>query len=323
MHPRGWEVVADGIFAIDTGFQRPGFDAAYLVVQGRRAAFIDTGPNLAVPRLLDALEAQGLERQSVDWVILTHVHLDHAGGAGALMQALPQARLVVHPRGARHMADPSKLMAGVRAVYGAEVANRDYGELQPVAPERLLPASSDMTVSLSDRPLRLVETSGHARHHICIWDQQTRGWFTGDTLGLSYPEFRFPRARYGLPSTTPVQFDPDALLNSVQRLLSFEPEAAYLTHYGRIGDVVAQAGQVTRQIRAMVEIAQGAATRADRASHLRQALEALYRQGLIEAGAPAPIEESLRLLATDIELNAQGLEVWLDSDRDGEGASRP
>ena len=121
-----------GISVVDTGFVRPRFDASFLIVENGRAAFVDTGPNSAVPRLLAALEAHGLERDAVDYVIPTHVHLDHAGGAGLLMRELPQAKLVVHPRGARHLIDPSVLMEGVRAVYGAEVAARDYGELVPI-----------------------------------------------------------------------------------------------------------------------------------------------------------------------------------------------
>jgi len=116
--PADVERLDHGVTVIDTGFQRPGFDAAYLVVEQGRAAFVDSGSYLAVPRMMAALKAQGLDAQAVDWVILTHVHLDHAGGAGLLMQQLPQARLAVHARGARHMIDPTQLMAGVRAVYG-------------------------------------------------------------------------------------------------------------------------------------------------------------------------------------------------------------
>jgi glyoxylase-like metal-dependent hydrolase (beta-lactamase superfamily II) len=107
-----------GISVVDTGFVRPRFDASFLIVEHGRAAFVDTGPNSAVPRLLSALEAHGLDRDAVDYVIPTHVHLDHAGGAGLLMQELPRAKLVVHPRGARHLSDPSVLLEGVRAVYG-------------------------------------------------------------------------------------------------------------------------------------------------------------------------------------------------------------
>ena len=125
-----------GIYAIDTGFQRPQFDAAYLMVEAGRAAFIDTGTNHAVPRLLAALGDLGLGPEAVDWVIPTHVHLDHAGGVGLLMQSLPQARLVVHPRGLRHLIDPTALYMGAKAVYGEAEMQRSYGRLVPVPAER-------------------------------------------------------------------------------------------------------------------------------------------------------------------------------------------
>ena len=131
-------MIADpSIHTIDTGFmQRGSFDAAYLVVENGRAAFIDCGTGLAVPAMLAALQRAGLAVDAVDWLILTHVHLDHAGGAGLLMQQLPHARLVVHPRGAPHMIDPTRLIAGATAVYGAEEIARSYGRIEAI-PEHL------------------------------------------------------------------------------------------------------------------------------------------------------------------------------------------
>jgi glyoxylase-like metal-dependent hydrolase (beta-lactamase superfamily II) len=119
-----FETLGDGIHAVDTGFHRPRFDAAYLIVEGGRAAFIDTGTNHAVPRLLGTLAELGLAPEDVDYVIPTHVHLDHAGGAGLLMQSLPRATMLVHPRGARHMVDPLALYLSAQAVYGAEEIQR-------------------------------------------------------------------------------------------------------------------------------------------------------------------------------------------------------
>jgi glyoxylase-like metal-dependent hydrolase (beta-lactamase superfamily II) len=223
-----------GIWAIDTGYQRPHFDAAYLMVERGRAAFIDTGTGHSVPRLLDTLEAAGVARDAVDWVIPTHVHLDHAGGSGALMAALPHARLVVHPLGARHLIDPAKLIAGATAVYGAEEVQRSIGTVLPVSAERVLESADGMELHLADRPLRLFDTPGHARHHHCVWDERSRGLFTGDTFGLSYREFDSPQGAWLLPSTTPVQFDPPALRASFERLLALQPDCIYLTHYGRL-----------------------------------------------------------------------------------------
>jgi glyoxylase-like metal-dependent hydrolase (beta-lactamase superfamily II) len=311
------ESLGPGIWAIDTGFQRARFDAAFLVADAGEAAFIDTGPNLAVPCLLRALDNARLTREAVKWVILTHVHLDHAGGAGLLMESLPNAQLLVHPRGARHIADPSKLMAGVQAVYGAEIAARDYGELKAVPIQRIVHAVHDMVLAVGGRSLRIAETPGHANHHVCIWDELSRGWFCGDTLGVSYPEFIFDRVRYAIPSTTPTQFDPEALCRSIELLMSFKPSVAYITHYGAIRGVESQAKQVIGQAGTMTSIALTAASQPEPAPYLRRELGVLYRTGLAQAVGHAQVGKYLDLLAGDIELNAQGLEAWLRARRAG------
>jgi glyoxylase-like metal-dependent hydrolase (beta-lactamase superfamily II) len=301
-----------GIHAIDTGFQRPRFDAAYLMVQQGRAAFIDTGTNFAVPRLLAALTALGLGVEAVDWVIPTHVHLDHAGGVGLLMQSLPQAKLLVHPRGQRHMVDPSALWKGALAVYGEEEMRRSYGELVPVPEARSLASHDRMVVSLSGRPLQLMDTPGHARHHHCVWDAQSRGWFTGDTFGLSYREFDHPvNGPWILPTSTPVQFEPEALKTSIARLLSFEPEAMYLTHYGRLAQPQAMSKKLLTLLDGMVAIAQGTQAGPERHAQLMAGLRTLYLDSLRAHGCELPLAEQEALLAMDIELNAQGLSVWL------------
>lgn len=305
------EPLGGGVFAIDTGFQRPRFDAAYLVVAGGRAAFVDTGTNHAVPRLLAALASQGLSPAEVDYVIATHVHLDHAGGVGALMRELPQSRLVVHPRGARHLVDPSALYQGALAVYGQQEMDRSYGRLVGVPEQRVLATHDGQVIELGGRALRFIDTPGHARHHHCIWDEATRGWFTGDTFGLSYREFDSPRGAWVLPSSTPVQFEPEALKRSIDRLLQADPACMYLTHYSRVTDVHRLAGLLFDQIDAMVAIGQRHRGSPDRHEALKRELRALYAQQLQAHGVAAD-EAALALLDTDVELNAQGLGVWLD-----------
>ena len=301
-----------GITVVDTGFVRPRFDASYLIVERGRAAFVDTGPNSAVPKLLAALSAHGLQPDAVDYVIPTHVHLDHAGGAGLLMQQLPRAKLVIHPRGARHMIDPSALMKGVRNVYGDEVANRDYGELVPIAPDRVITTSDGMTLDLAGRELRFMDTPGHARHHHCIWDERTRGWFTGDTFGIVYPELITARGPYIVPATAPVQFDQQALHESVRRLLDAKPELMYLTHYGAVRNAGTLAMQFLAQVDAMAVAARELATAPQRHEQLKRAFRDIYLGELRRSGSTAAEDWLTDILATDIELNAQGLGVWLD-----------
>lgn len=310
-----------GVYAIDTAFQRDHFDAAYLVVDDGRAAFIDTGTRHAVPRLLDTLEAVGLSQQAVDWVIPTHVHLDHAGGVGPLMQQLPSARLLVHPRGLRHMVDPSALWAGALAVYGEEEMQRSYGTLVGVPESRTVASTDEQHVRLGQRELRLIDTPGHARHHHCIWDETSGGWFTGDTFGLSYREFDDAQGRaWILPTSTPVQFEPEALLASLQRLLQTQPRRMFLTHYGAVGrdaaDVQRLAGLLIEQIQEMARIALALQDAPERHQALKRDLLALYQRGVAaHLGDSMASQEVARLLSMDVELNAQGLGVWLDRQR--------
>jgi len=313
--PAHVEPLGHGVYAVDTGFQRDRFDAAYLIVERGRAAFVDTGTAYAVPRLLGALAALGLASEAVDFVIPTHVHLDHAGGAGALLRELPAATLWVHPRGARHLIDPAALWAGATAVYGAEAMARSYGEVVPVPAERVRESHDGLTIELGGRPLRFIDTPGHARHHHCVWDEASRGWFTGDTFGLSYREFDVDGRAWLLPTSTPVQFEPEALARSVERLLAADPAWVYLTHYGRVGDVQRLGAQGLALLREMVALGLRLRAAPQRHAALCAALEALYLEGVRAHGCAFAPDEVHALLAIDIELNAQGMAVWLDRER--------
>lgn len=304
-----------GIHTIDTGFVRPQFDAAYLIVENGRGAFIDCGTNSSVPRMLAALDDAGITTAEVDWLILTHVHLDHAGGAGELIAQLPNATLVVHPRGARHMIDPSLLWAGASAVYGEAVMEQTYGRLRPISAERVIEAPDGHVVDLAGRPLRCIDTPGHAKHHLTVYDARANVCFTGDVFGLSYREFDTAKGPFILPTTSPVQFDPEALHASIDRLLALQPSAMYLTHYGRVEHVERLAADLHKQIEAMVRLVRAADGQDNRHATLVEALTDLYA-GRAEAHGWMQGREALaQLLHMDIELNAQGLAVWLDHQR--------
>ena len=310
--PAYLQPLGHGVHAVDTGFVRDRFDAAYLLVHDGRAAFIDTGTAHALPRLLGALDALGLGRDAVDWVIPTHVHLDHAGGAGALMQALPGARLLVHPRGLRHMVDPSALWQGALAVYGAAEMDRSYGTLVPVAAERATATHDGMTVQLGGRTLAFADTPGHARHHHCVWDARTRGWFTGDTFGLSYPEFDSARGPWILPTATPVQFEPQVLQDSIRRLLAADPACMYLTHYGRVGEVPRLGALLLQLIDELAALGQAQRSASDRHEALKRGQLAISPPGRAAHGCTMDSAAIAQLLAMDLELNAQGIAIWLD-----------
>jgi glyoxylase-like metal-dependent hydrolase (beta-lactamase superfamily II) len=306
----------DGITIIDTGFgDRADFCAAYLLVEQGRAALIDCGTLHSVPRMLAALDAAGVARDAVDHLIVTHVHLDHAGGAGALLRELPGARLLVHPRGAPHMVDPQKLIASARQVYGDAAFDRAYGGLEPAPAARVIEAADGQVIDLAGRPLLLVHTPGHALHHLSVWDVRTRSWFSGDIFGISYREFDVEGRAFAIPTTSPVQFDPGQMKASVQRMLAEGPEACFLTHYGRITDVARVGAGLIEQVDAMVAITRALADAPERHEALKGGLTALYverarHHGIADAETQVPA-----LLEMDIELNAQGLAVWLERER--------
>ena len=302
----------DGITAIDVDYVRPRLAASHLVVDGGRAAFVDTGTTRSVPNLLAALAARGIDPAQVDWVLTTHVHLDHAGGAGELMRHLPQARCVVHPRGARHLADPAKLIAGSIAVYGEARYRELYGDIVPIPEDRLLVPEDGQRITLGGRTLELLHTPGHALHHYCIVDLDTRRIFPGDNFGISYRDFDVDGREFIMPTTTPVHFDPEAMVASIDRLMSCSPVAMYLTHFGEVRDLGRLAAQLKERVWAFVALARQHAGAPDRTAAMQAAM---FRElcGWLDAhgyrGDPA---ERHRLLDDDVELNVQGLEVWLD-----------
>ncbi|HHM06514.1 MAG TPA: MBL fold metallo-hydrolase [Gammaproteobacteria bacterium] len=309
------QTLPGGVFTIDTGYQRPGFAASHLIVSGGRGALVDVGTHHSVPRLLAALEVCGLGREEVDYVLLTHVHLDHAGGAGALLRQLPRARLVVHPRGAPHMIDPARLTASATAVYGEARFREEYGTLVPVPAARVRAVEDGSTLRLGERELLFLDTPGHARHHVCIYDAHSRGVFSGDTFGLSYRDFDSERGAFIFPSTSPVQFDHAAMHASIDRLVALHPRCFYLTHYGRVDNSPGLAAGLRRRLDHSIVLARRAA-RAGTAQEAQAALVAALGDYLMDEisghGCGLSREQIWARIALDVTLNAQGLLAYLE-----------
>ena len=303
----------NGIYAFDAGYVRPLLAAIHLIESDGRAAFVDTANFEVMPQALAALAERGLGPDAVDYVILTHIHLDHAGGAGMMMEAFPNAKLVVHPRGARHMIDPTKLMAGVEGVYGQERARRMYGKLLPIAAERIIEAHDNTVLRLGSRELLCIDSPGHARHHIAIVDRQTSGIFTGDTFGISYRELDVDGRPLIFPSSTPIQFDPDEMRASIERILSFNPEAVYLTHFSRLAPPADLGRAVLRLLDQYVAITLSASRDDEKTARIRDGLTELLLSEAHTHGCRLSDKEILEIWHLDLELNAQGLAFWLEA----------
>ncbi|SFK96810.1 Glyoxylase, beta-lactamase superfamily II [Nitrosomonas aestuarii] len=307
-----------GISAIDAQFHRPQRAAIHLIEENGKMALVDTGTAFSIPGVLSVLEEKNLAIEDVDYVILTHIHLDHAGGASECMRCFPNAKLVVHPRGARHMADPTKLIAGAISVYGEAEFKRVYGDIHAIDEKRIIEAPDESRIDLNGRSLLFIDTPGHARHHNCIYDEQSNAFFTGDTFGVSYRELDVNGKEFVFPTTTPVQFDPDAAHASLNRIMHFKPEYAFLTHYSRIGNLIRHAECMHNLIDAHVEIARNAdeinsrRSNANRFNAISTALESLLLQRLKKHGCQMPQTEIISLLSADIRLNTMGLEHWLN-----------
>lgn len=285
---------------------KAGVAAAFLLIDGEEAAFVETNTNHAVPRLLAALDAEGLSVSQVRYVICTHIHLDHAGGAGTLMAACPEATLLMHPRAAPHAIDPSRIVAGASAVYGEERFAELYGTIEPVAAERVRALEDGATVPFGTGELTFLHTRGHANHHFCVLCGD--GIFTGDSFGIVYPALQ-QQGVFAFPSTTPTDFDGPAAHASIDRILATGAKRAWLTHTGEQTELAQIAEQLHRQLADYEAVLD----EADASELEGPALEA-FCGGRIRALFDAEVaargltdHPDLDVLEIDIDLNGQGI----------------
>lgn len=213
----------DRVTTIDTHMHgHPGITGAFLV-RGEQTALVETGPKSSVDRVIQALDELGVD--AVDWIVVTHIHLDHAGAAGTLAARWPDAKVAVHEVGAPHLIDPSKLWSSATRIYG-ERMEQLWGGIDPIPEERIRVLRDGDQIDLGDRSLRAVETLGHAGHHHAYLDEDAGLVFAGDALGVLLPGIGTVR-----PATPPPEFDLEAALASIGRIRDLRPEALYLTHF--------------------------------------------------------------------------------------------
>ena len=306
-----YEQVSEGVIAVDTEFIRPRMDASHLIVDSGRAAFVDAGTSFSIPNLLEALAAQDLDVNDVDYLLLTHIHLDHAGGAGNLVAALPRARVVMHPRGAAHMIEPAVLIAATKAVYGEARFTEEYGEILPIPKERVDVAEDGRQIRIGTRTLQLIHTPGHALHHLCAVDRDRGEIFAGDSFGISYRELDSAVGEFIFPTTSPSQFDPEQLHSSIDRIMAFKPTSIYLTHYSRVGQPDKLARDLHADIDAFVGMASSVVEGPNRVERLGTRLFDYLSTRLDAQGVTADVAQRHAVLDGDVALNAAGLVAWL------------
>ncbi len=299
------------IFCFDANYVRRNFASIHFINQNNKLLVIDSGTNHSAKQFLAALETLNISPESVEWIVLTHVHLDHAGGAGLLMKQCPNAQLAVHPRGARHMVNPEKLWMAVVDVYGLKEAYEQYGKLIPVDENRIKALADEEIIKFQNRRLRIIDAPGHANHHIVIFDEESESFFTGDAFGISYPELTSNKGEFIFISSTPTQFEPTKLASTVKRIMEAKPQNCFLTHFSKITNIERNGHELLKQIDEYVMIAQQSTRNGENQQDRikKNLFELLYRK-LSTTNLNISRQEFGNLLDLDLSLNAQGLKYW-------------
>jgi len=293
------------VVTIDCNYVYPEIACAYLICEGDRVAVVENNTANAVPIILAALAKHGYAPEQVEYAIITHVHLDHAGGSGILMQKCPNARLLAHPKAARHIVDPSRLISSAKTVYGEDMFRKLYGEIIPVPEKRVRVMEDGEVVSFGSRKLKFIYTRGHANHHFCIHDSGSNGIFTGDSFGIAYP-FMQMHGPFLFPSTTPTEFDPAEARLSIQRIRETNADRVYPTHFGEFTHLSEGVSQLLDGLSVFESILETCRARDESGADLARFAEPLVARYFADR-APWLAQEDWKMLQMDIELNAAGI----------------
>ena len=304
--------LGNDIYQVDVHDQEPCRTCCYIIRAGK-VILIETGPSPGAIYIMAALESLGIPREKVDSIIVTHIHLDHAGGAGTLARDLPEARVFVHPRGARHLIDPSRLIAGARSIYG-DSFDRLFGEIVPVSAERVSTPADGETLDIGGgRILTFYHTLGHARHHLVIHDPASQGIFSGDALGICfYGLSELLGCDYILPSAPPPEFDPPAAIEMLDRLSRLDLEHVYFTHFGKASGAGAILSRNKELVRFFESVGRQVLTLRGGAGEVEEALWEHVMQELAQYGVTDREHPAVKFLALDMRLNAAGIAHYLE-----------
>lgn len=298
--------IAEGIHRFDTHYIRAQHTSCIVVVDDGRAAIFDTGVTANVDALVSAVESLAVKPEAVDYVIASHVHLDHMGGIGQLVKRLPEARVAVHPSGTPHLVDPSKLEKGARAVFGDEFVDREYGPIDPVPVERIVETKDGDTLAVGSRELKVVHTPGHAWHHQSVFDPRTATVFAGDAFGLAYPEMVGEDGPYAMLPTAPPQLAPEAMHATLDRIVDLQPARILPSHFAMIEEPARVAGQLHRLMDAWLE----ETLRASSVEDVEKRIGEVCAAELEQRGRGDEVETMRELYGMDLHINAMGLWHW-------------
>ncbi len=311
------ETLPENVIGVDTHMGGlPGITAGYLL-PGERPALIETGPAKVASVIAEGVSRAGLAPGDLGWIVLSHIHLDHAGGVGDLVRTFPNATVVVHPFGVRHLVDPERLLASSARVYG-ELMDTVYGGLTPVEASRIKAVEDGEVIDLGGRRLELIHAPGHARHHIAAFEPDLGALFAGDAVGVLLPGSRTLR-----PATPPPDFDRDLAVRSLRAFAERSPAHLVLTHFGPITPPAERLAEAEERLLRWCETAEAAAREhGPEVDHIEAALRERFDQ---EEGYPSRDGDRFRLLNT-YRSNAAGLARWIQqrqpqAEGKGEGTS--
>ncbi|TEB14179.1 Diflavin flavoprotein A 1 [Pelotomaculum sp. FP] len=305
--------LGENIYQVDVNYQGEPERTSCYIILAEKAAIFETGATPGIGRLVEALKDLGVPPGQLAYIIVSHIHLDHAGGAGALIREFPNARVLVHPRGARHLVDPSRLINAARQLYGASF-DVLFGDIYPVPEERVHTPEEGEALDLGGgRVLTIYHTPGHARHHMVIYDPASRGIFSGDCLGGHYPLLSRSIGRpYVLPITPPSEFDPAAFMETFDRLNRLDLENVYFTHFGK---VTGASGIIARNrdlVRVYAETGRHMLAAGGGVKDIEEALWSMLWGELSQYGEFKHEKSIIDLLASDMGLNAGGIANYFE-----------
>ncbi len=244
--------VAENIYMIDERlYSIPEWGSAYLINEEKKA-LVDTGPTTSANAVLDGIKRVGVRPEDIDYIIITHIHLDHAGGAGVLARDMPQAQVIVHHKGAKHLVNPDRLISSMMAAQGEEAMIR-YGEMVPIEADRVQSVYDGDVLELGDRQsLRFIDAPGHAPHELCIHESRNNGVFTGDAAGI------YMANAVSLPVTPPPSFDAGLYINTLEGLMKLKPAIIYFAHFGVSNKVQEKLQSLIDKLRLWDDVVTGA-----------------------------------------------------------------